>query len=97
MSSSARVQLGSGSTTTDFCALIGLSLYYYVCLCSFAVLYQHACSVTDPSCNLANATKEEINILSLLLDAELTDSLTRPSLASLSYSIGQGISLSKNI
>ena len=60
----------------DFCALIGLSLSYYICLCSFAVLYQHACSVTDPSCNLANATKEEINIL-LLFDAELTDSLTR--------------------
>ena len=74
---SVRVQLGSASTTTDFCILIDLSLSYYVCLCSFAILYQHACSVTDPSCNLANATKEEINILLLLLDAELTDSLTR--------------------
>ena len=73
---SARVQLGSASTITDFCVLIDLSLSYYVCVCSFAVVYQHACSVTDLSCSLANATKEEINI-SLLLDAELTDSLTR--------------------
>ena len=99
---SAPVQLGSASTTTDFCVLIDLSLSYYVCLCSFAVLHQHACSVTDPSCNLANATKEEINILLLLLlDAELTDSFSSPwcrsSLASLSYIISQGTSLSKSI
>ena len=87
---SALVELGSASAATDLCALISLSLsstctcncyYCYVCLCSFAIMNQYPCSVTDPSCNLVKyyqgGNKNIIIIIITLSDNKITQNYIR--------------------
>ena len=67
--------IGSASAATDLCALISLSLsstfncyYCHVCLCSFAILCQYPCSVTNPSCNLVKCYQRgNIHIIIIII------------------------------